>query len=97
MKQIRRLLAVEILLAAAICFAAFPADADFTGELELGKTDCSITLVLGDGSGNPETDLIGGKIASYRVAGIREEEEKYVFDPADGQFADSERDRKSVV
>lgn len=93
MRQQDKFLAVTVLLVIAVCFAALPAAADFTGELELGKTDCSVTLTLGDGSGAPETDLVGGKIALYRVAGIRETEDKYVYDPAEGQFAGSENVR----
>lgn len=90
MKKLSRILAAELVLALAICLLALPAGADFTGEIDLDKADCSVTLLLGDGSGNPATDLVGGKIALYRVAGIRKEEKKYLYDPAEGQFSGSE-------
>ena len=45
----------------------------------------SVTLLLGDGSGNPETDMVGGTVAIYRVALVGQDPSR--FDVSLGQFA----------
>lgn len=49
--------------------------------------DCTLTLTLGDSSGSATTDMVGGVVALYRVAGVTDDHTAY--DPAQGQFASS--------
>ena len=89
MKHIQPFLAAVLLLALALCLVAAPAGAVFTGEVDLNRSDCSITLELGDGSGDPEKDLIGGEISLYLVAGISDGPEGCYYDTTAGAFAGS--------
>lgn len=93
-KPIYRCLLAALL---ACCLAALfspMAFADTVGQagssgpraVDAKKTDCSITLKLGDGSGDARADMVGGTIALYHVASLTSEG---VYDIADGAFADS--------
>lgn len=46
----------------------------------------SVSLVLGDGSGDAESDMVGGTVALYRIASVNQETMR--FDLSGGQFAD---------
>ena len=50
----------------------------------LPSDDCTLTLTLGDGSGSATTDMVGGVVALYRVAGVTDDHTAY--DPTQGQF-----------
>jgi LPXTG-motif cell wall-anchored protein len=58
--------------------------------VEIDRTDCSISLTLQyrDANGNAFS-MVGGKIALYKVAGVKEEN-GYVYDLSAGHFANVE-------
>ena len=55
------------------------------GQGSVGSTG-SVSLILGDGSGNAESDMVGGTVALYRIASV--DQEAMRFDLSGGQFAD---------
>ena len=82
----RRTGVFALLLIAILLLAGLPVTAAYAAETVEDRSDCSVTLLLGEGTDHLQDPLKGGTIALYMVAGVHFGSDIY-YDVSLGQFS----------